>query len=315
LSFAALATPAFFGQIALADPSKSGTAVKSLEMIIQQEMNRRSAELADEGLPSSSVAERAPSEGWERAMRLIRRLSANARYFTDAASKIPTDVAMGNAEAGMCIDFYGRSEGNEAAQEGPPRLRFVAPRGSTSVSADPIALLRGAPHRELALAFLEFVISIEGQKLWDFQVGTPGGPVRSALRRLPVLPALYEPEYAPFRADPDENPYRDGGEFTYHPALTAPLFRAISFIVRTMCVDTHDELREAYRALQDHGFPPRATALFDDVSMVTYDAAKGTIRETLGSSRPIDEANLANRLVRAFRAQYLEVARLAREGQ
>jgi iron(III) transport system substrate-binding protein len=221
---------------------------------------------------------------------------------------------MGNAEAGMCIDFYGRIEANETGQEGPPRLRFVAPRNSTSVGADPIALLRGAPHRELALAFLEFAISIEGQKLWDFKVGTPGGPVRSALRRLPILPALYEPKYAPFRADPDENPYRDSDEFTYHPAWTAPLFRPISFIVRTMCVDTHDELREAYRALQEHGFPPRATALFDDVSMVTYDAAKGTIRETLGASRPIDEANLANRLVRTFRTQYLEVTRLAREG-
>ena len=120
LSFDELATPNFFGQIALADPSKSGSAVKSLEMIIQQEMNRRSAELAQTGLPPSGVAERAPSEGWERAMRLIRRLSANARYFTDAASKIPTDVAMGNAEAGMCIDFYGRIRRQRDAERGPP---------------------------------------------------------------------------------------------------------------------------------------------------------------------------------------------------
>src|SRR5678815_864274 len=104
-------------------------------------MNLRSAELLAEGGTPTTVNERAPAEGWERAMRLLRRMGANARYFTDSASKIPLDVAMGDAAAGMCIDFYGRfqSEGAQpsgtTARSGAARLGFATPRGGTAMDA------------------------------------------------------------------------------------------------------------------------------------------------------------------------------------
>ena len=53
--------------------------------------------------------EAAIARGWEAGLQLLIRMAANSRYFTDSASKIPHDVAQGNAAAGMCIDFYGRS--------------------------------------------------------------------------------------------------------------------------------------------------------------------------------------------------------------
>jgi hypothetical protein len=189
------------------------------------------------------------------------------------------------------------------------------PPGSTSIGVDPIGLLRGAPHRELALELMEYLLSLDGQKLWDFKVGTPGGPTRYALRRLPILPSLYRPEYAPFLSDPDEKPYEQARSFDYRPAWTGPLFRALTFIVRAMCVDTEVELQDAYRTLVERHFPPGATALFDDVEAVDYARAAGPVRAALGSPDPRAEATLTNELVSRLRQQYLQVAAMAREGR
>ena len=77
----------------------------------------------------------------------------------------------------MCIDFYGRFESEEVAgKNGLSRLKYTSVLGGTSVGADSIALLRGAPNPQVAKAFIDFVLKLEGQKLWDFRVGTPGGP-------------------------------------------------------------------------------------------------------------------------------------------
>ena len=310
-----LADPAYFGQLALADPSKSGSAAVAFEMVIQEQMNRRAEELAAGPDAGTATEERVRREGWDRAMRLIRRLGANARYFTDAAPKIVLDIAAGDAAAGMCIDFYGRFQSEAtalASAGGSPRMGFAMAEGGTAIDADPIALLRGAPHRDLALAFIDFVLSPEGQKLWDFKVGTAGGPERYALRRLPIRPELYAPQFDAFRSDPAERPYQQARSFTYHAGRTSPLLRAIAFIVKVMCVDTQDDLSEAYRTLAVSGFARRAAELFDDVRSVDYEAATGPIRTALGSSNPADEIILANRLGAALRRQFREVAHLAR---
>jgi ABC-type Fe3+ transport system substrate-binding protein len=316
-SWAELAEPAFRGQLALADPTKSGSVGKAFETIIQNEMNGALTRAREAGVSAPEALERiATHDGWAAAMRLIRRIGANARYFTDSGAKIPLDVAMGEAAAGMCIDFFGRVQGEYVASVGRPgRVGFATARGETSLDADPIALLRGAPHRELAVRFMEFVLSEEGQRLWAFRRGTPGGPTTYALRRLPILPRLYDPVFAPFRADPDENPYEEAGAFTYHPAWTGPLFSAIALVVRTMCLDPDVELARAWDALGRAGFPPRATARFDDVSLVDYDTVAGPLRAALQAADPLEEARWTARLVEQHRALYREVAALAREGR
>jgi iron(III) transport system substrate-binding protein len=305
-----LAAPALFGQVALADPTKSGSAGAAFEMIIQQQMNQRASELPNEGITDAAERDaKAQREGWNRAMRLIRNIAANARYFSDTSGKVPLDVAVGDAAAGMCIDYYGRYQSETSAHA--VRLGFSTPRGGTAIDTDPIGLLRGAPHRELALLFIEFVLSPDGQKLWNFRVGSPGGPARYAIRRLPILPELYAPKYEAFRSDPHEDPYDVARSFTYHRAWTASLFRTIGFVVKVMCVDTHEELRRAYRALREHRFPPQATAVFENIELVDHAAATGPIRAATSSPDPLDEATLANRLVRSFRAQYEHVVELA----
>jgi hypothetical protein len=250
---------------------------------------------------------------WRDALRLIQKISANARYFTDSAAKIPYDVETGDAVAGMCIDFYGRFQSESVRKpDGFSRLQYVSPSGGSSVSADPIGMLRGAPDPGLAREFIGFVMSIEGQKLWNWKVGAPGGPEKYALRRLPIRRELYAPEFKPLRSDPEVDPYEQAGAFVYHEEWTSPLFRTIGFIVRAMCIDPHDELREAWKALIAANFPPDAMAVFQDVSRIDYEIAAGRIRETLRSGSKIDQVRLAGELSGAFCAQYKRAAEMAR---
>lgn len=304
-----LGQPEFLKEVALADPTKSGSAAKAFEMIIQQQM---ALQVAKAGLESSEPI----SRGWLDGLGMIQKASANARYFTDAASKVPVDVSQGDAAIGMCIDFYGRYQSETVRRgDGTSRLQYFTPEGGSSVGVDPIAMLRGAPNPEVAKHFIDFVLSVEGQKLWNFKVGTPGGPVRYALRRLPIRKELYEPEYQRYRSDPEVFPYQEAESFTYHPGWTAPLFKTMSFIIRVMCLDPHDEQVEAWKALIAAEFPPRATETFFDLSAVDYHAANEKIRPALSSANRIEEVQLAKRLGDHFRKQYRQAKELAKEGK
>jgi ABC-type Fe3+ transport system substrate-binding protein len=298
-----LADPCLKGNLALADPSASGSAAKAFEMLIQQQMVEAGGD---------------PVEGWTRAMRLIRRIAANARYFTDSGPQVPWDVQSGNAAAGMAIDFYGRYQSESVRRpDGSSRVGYVTPAGGSSVGADPIGMLRGAPSPELAREFIEFTLSPQGQKLWNWKAGMEGGvggPQKYALRRLPILPELYAPEFARFRSDPEVDPYQEA-KLDYRAAWTGTLLRTIGFVVKTMGIDSHEELRGAWDALVGAKFPPQATALFDDVRAVDYRAATGPLKAALGSQQKIDQVRLGRTLGEQFRAQYARVAELAKAGK
>ena len=75
---------------------------------------------------------------------------------------------------------------------------------------------------DVAREFIAFVMSPEGQKLWNWKVGTPGGPQRYALRRLPILPALYAPEFRPLRSDPEVDPYELAQHFHLSRRMDRP---------------------------------------------------------------------------------------------
>jgi iron(III) transport system substrate-binding protein len=297
-----LADPRFFRHIALSDPTSSGSAAKAFEMLVQEQIALAGGDAQLE-------------EGWANGMRLIQKIAANARYFTDSASKVPWDVESGDAAAGMAIDFYGRFQSESVRKaDGTSRMGYITPKGGSSFGADPIGLLRGAPSPELAKKFIQFVLSEEGQKLWNWKKDTPGGPTKYALRRLHILPSAYTSETEEFRSDPGVFPYGSDG-MTYHSAWTGALFRTLSFVVKTMCIDTHDELQEAWGALVSAGFPPEATALFEDVSAVSYTVALKELQPALSSAKKIDQVRLAAQLSEHFRKQYLRVTELAKAGK
>jgi iron(III) transport system substrate-binding protein len=257
------------------------------------------------------------AEGWVEGLRLLQGIAANARYFTDSAQKVPIDVAAGNCAAGMCIDFYGRQQVEALARRsGSSRMAYRSPPGGTVFSVDPIGLLRGAKNAEAGRAFIEFVLTPEGQRLWNQRPGTEGGPERYALRRLPVRTDAYaEPGVSALRSDPEENPYAISDPLVYRPEWTAGLFGELRFIMRVMCLDSHPELAAAWREVIAAGSPPEALAALRDLTPVDYAAASDRIKKALRAKDKVEELRLARELGTYFRNQYAKAAELARAGR
>ena len=298
-----LEDPRYRGQIALADPTKSGSTTKAFEMLVQERIQTLARE---RGLSGDAAV----AAGWDDAMRLILRISANSRYFTDSSAKVPRDVAMGDAAVGMCIDFYGRSY-NELYRDpatGESRIEFVMPRGGTSIGADPIGLLRGAPSPELAHRFIEFVLSPEGQKIWNYRVGAPGGPTRHALRRPPIRRDFYVEANFPHMTDPTFDPYRAAEGFTYHPEWTGALFAPLRFVIRAACMDPHEEQLTAWEALVAAGLPAEGVAAFEEIGPISYEAVVQQIGPALKNSDKVAQVRLGRELAEEFRKRYLAIA-------
>ena len=314
-----LTDPLYFGQIAVSDPTKSGSMAQAFEMIIQQQMHlaldeRRKTK--DEGSKLQDEEE-AVRLGWIRGLRIVQKIAANARYFTDTSQKPNIDVATGDCAAGMSIDFYGRfQQENILDRSGDDRFGFHVPVGGTTVSADPIGLLRGARNKEQAILFIEFVLSLEGQKLWNFRVDEPDGPELFSLRRPPIRPELYGPDLNDKRSDSSFNPYVAARDFTYRGDWTGRLFSEIRTIIRICFIDVRKELVEAWGAIIQarnegrHADADRAERILQDMSPITYDDAVTTIDAVLKAPR-IEEVRLARELSEHFRQQYKEARRIA----
>jgi len=250
-------------------------------------------------------------------MRLLQLIGANSRYFTDTSQKPPIDVADGDCAAGMCIDFYGREQ-QEAVRRrngGVDRVGYSAPEGGASYSVDPIALLRGAPHPAVALAFIEYTLSLEGQRIWNFRTGTPGGPRVFALRRLPVRRDFYGlVDWPKYTSDPGVNPYSQAKVLIPNNAWTGDLWYQMRFIIRVMTEDTHPELVSAWRAIIAAPEPARSRALavLQDVSVVDYDQALGRIKKGVRSRNLVDSVVLARDIGGVFRENYRRAERIAK---
>lgn len=346
-SWSDLSDPAYFRQLGVADPTKSGSITKAFEMIIHEQCDRAvreagfrpgqvaeferrigEARLAPGELPGNVPPEyqRAVESGWLAGVRLVQRIAANARYFTDSAGKVPIDVSVGNAAAGLAIDFYGRYQAEvSASPEGVSRMAYVTPVGGSSVSADPISLLRGAEHRELAVRFIVFVLSEDGQKLWTYAPGTPGGPAKFALRRLPIRRDFYPSEDPDFDAafrrhskhsvdelgDPNVNPYEVAGRFTYHPRWTAGHFSAHRYLIRAMCLDAGEELRAAWQSIIENGGPgaqPEAMAVLERMPTAPEPL---NWRSILEITRTRDNLDYMREWTMFFRERYREAKRVA----
>ena len=303
-----LANPALAGLVAAGDPSKSGSVAKAYEMLVQQVM-------AESAAAAGGATPEVLDRGWAEAMLLLRMIGANSRYFTNSAGKVTADVAAGDGAAGICLDSYGRFQEQwereeNAGRAGADSLRFVMPAGGTSVSADPVSLLRGAPHPELAGRFLDFLFSAEGQRLWNYRVGVPGGPAHYALRRLPIRRDCYTAEDRAKMSDPAADPFRQAASFTYHPEWTAPHFNLMRLLIRVMVVDCHPELKAAWAAVRRAGGPGRCPEAMAELRRLPFTHAEcAAVGKRLKGNR--DAVALAREWGVFFRAQCLRVQDLA----
>jgi len=303
-----LGHPAYARGIALADPTKSGSVAKAFEMLVQQKIHAH--------LQAGLSQEEACHKGWVEGLNLIQRIGANARYFTDSASKVPHDVAQGNAIAGMCIDFYGRSF-NETLKkaDGTSRITFVSPVGGTSMSVDPVAILKGAPHLDLAQEFVRFLYTKQGQMLWNARPGTAMGPKLRGLRRLPIRRDLYQEPYLADMVDAEVMPYETANDFIYDYHLTGRHFTPLRNIIRAMCIDSHSEMKAAWAALIEADFPAEATAKFYDVTPVGYEIALSEVKKALKSDDKVESVRMMNRLGKHFRDNYRAAETLAQSAR
>lgn len=235
-SFRDMTDPRLAGWVALADPRMSGSIETTFESILN-------------------------NEGWEEGWRILRGMCANARYVTDMSTKPPLDVAHGEAAMGLAIDFYGRSQAQAMMRPGETpataRVGYIDPAGKVFIDPDPISLLRGGRDDELATRFIRFVMSDEGQALWQFpaQGRAAGaanprvdpkdeesprmGPRNHELRRMPVRRAFIV-EYRDHLIDQVD-------PFAFASAQEPRGWRsAIRPMMGAFGIDTADELRRAW---------------------------------------------------------------------
>jgi ABC-type Fe3+ transport system substrate-binding protein len=227
----------WIGQVSMADPSKSGSVMTAYEMVLQQ-------------------------YGWEKGWPVLEKMFANTLNIKDSGNAPAEEVGTENAAAGVVIDFFGRIQ---TAKEGSSLVEFVVPEGGSAIDADPIAILRGAPHAELANHFVEFVLSPKGQMLWVLKPGTPGGPVRSALGRMTILENLYDTRAADM-TDP-RNPFKGPAPLKVDRVAQAQRSVFLGELIKAALVDNHDALRAARVAVREAGDPPELLAEFDRLPM------------------------------------------------
>ena len=211
-----LASPAAFGWVGSSDPRKSGSVHAVYEIILQV-------------------------YGWEKGWRIITGLGASVRNFTNSASQVPKDVAIGEVAYGLAIDFYAWAQVDEA---GADKIGFVMPDNLTVISPDGIAILKGAPSPSVAEAFVRFVMSPAGQKLWLWVKGTADGPQKFQLNRFSVLPSLYglSPQHTAVKL----NPFSWRSDFAFDERLASARYAIVNDLVGTMVIDPKDLLTQAW---------------------------------------------------------------------
>jgi ABC-type Fe3+ transport system substrate-binding protein len=220
-----LANPALRGWIGVGDPRNSGTMVVMFEAVLQ-------------------------AYGWEGGWRLLTQIGGNARNFGRISSVTAKDVTLGETAYGFAIDFYGFTQ---VAVAGRSNLAFVLPRDFAPMSADGLCILKGAPHLVSARRFVDFVLSEDGQRLWFLPKGHPDGPQQYSIERMSVRPDFYRRyrgvsniEFSPFDL---QQP------FVYDSKLGSARRGIVSALAGAMLVDTHPELKEAWRAVVQRGRP------------------------------------------------------------
>ncbi|HOX01598.1 MAG TPA: ABC transporter substrate-binding protein [Candidatus Paceibacterota bacterium] len=218
-----LADPALCGWVGAGDPRNSGTMSTMFECFLQ-------------------------AFGWEKGWSVLARIGGNTRKFDRFSATTAKDVSLGETAYAMAIDFYGFTQ---VAAAGRTNLTFTLPRDFSTLVPDGIALLKGAPNRLAAERFMAFVLGEPGQKLWFLPRGHPEGPQRYSMERMAVRPDFY----ARFRgiSNIETSPFDLSQPFAYDGALARARGEVVAALVGALLVDTHTELRRAWRAVIRRG--------------------------------------------------------------
>jgi ABC-type Fe3+ transport system substrate-binding protein len=215
-----LGTPGMYGWVSAADPRMTGSVHMVYEIILQ-------------------------GRGWSEGFRLLMRLGANSHTFIRDSGTLTRTVATAEVAAASNLDANALS----AVGRDPEGMGFVLPAGETSINADAIAVLKGAPRTELARAFVEYTLSDAGQLLFLLRPGQPGGPRRHPLCRLSVVEALYTRYPPEARSVGAANPFAIGSTVSYDSKLGNSRWDALNDLFGAVILDVHPDLTAAWKAL------------------------------------------------------------------
>lgn len=213
-TWADLAGPELAGWVATGDPRYSGTVHVMYEIILQ-------------------------AYGWEKGWEIILRMAANSKEFFKGASGTAKSVSLGQTAFGLSVDFYAFAE---IERFGRDRLLFVLPESLSIVTPDGIGLLKNSHEPEIARAFILYVMT-EGQKLWMFRQGEPGGPKHAALCRMSPDSTLYRAGAQSLAVT--QNPFTAVTTRAYDGRLTGKRWALLNDLVASFLVANHRELRRA----------------------------------------------------------------------
>lgn len=209
-----LGTPELRGWIGSGDPRRSGSMHMAYEIMLQ-------------------------AYGWERGWQAIYRLGANIRSFVANSLQVSKDVSNGEVACGLAIDSQASSQLRSLE---PGKLTFTIPTGLSVINGDAIALLKGAPHPDIAREFLRFILSEAGQRIWMLPVGSPGGPRSYELARFSVLPHLYAK--VP-RTGIGLNPFEQQSSLRYNSTLGSSRWGLLNDLFGVYVVDGQQVLRQS----------------------------------------------------------------------
>jgi ABC-type Fe3+ transport system substrate-binding protein len=128
--------PKLKGQIAQCAPTRSSSSHATYEVILQLHGD---------------------AKGWE----WLRRLAANTGLFTARSRDVPSVVAKGEFAAGFAVPSYMAFEERLAGYD----IRYVAPP-TAWITPEPMAALAGCKHPRAAQAFIEFLMTERGQRVF-----------------------------------------------------------------------------------------------------------------------------------------------------
>jgi len=131
-----LLNPKLKGQIAQCTPDRSSSSHASYEVILQ-------------------------TYGWDKGWDWLKRLAVNTGIFTARSRDVPNVVAKGEFAVGVAVPSYMAF----AEVLGGYDLMFAYPKNAY-VTPEPMAVLKGAPHPKAAHAFIEFLLTEGGQKIF-----------------------------------------------------------------------------------------------------------------------------------------------------
>jgi len=173
--------------------------------------------------------------GWEKGWALLARIAANGRPYGGSVEAL-TAVESGEVAVSIAIDFYGYSSEIEF-----PGTKYVLPFNESIVNGDPIALLKTSKHKEAAQAFIRFILSTEGQKIW----------LDKRINRMPVRKDVFDTPEGKARPDLLKNYMATveniGIPFDDERALRTE--EALRYYFDAVYADLHDLLVEVWSKL------------------------------------------------------------------